>query len=215
VWDSRSNRVAIRDLCTDHRAPATEEEEMAESFAERLVSVRVGLVLGLLAVLYGWILGAAFGAAEHQIREIFVADAEASRAVYLERAKGDEAVAGAAMKRMDEAAWRYFLRAHLHAGGIGSIAIGASLLLSMLSRGPRGLASTLLGLGAVGYPLFWMLAGLRAPGIGSTTVAKESLNWLAIPSAACLIVGALITLYLVVRQLFGTRARVATIVSRS
>ncbi len=180
---------------------------MAESFAERLVPVRVGLVLGLLAVLYGWILGASFGAAEHQIREVFVADAEASRAIYLEKAKGDAEVAAAAMKKMDETAWRYFLRAHLHAGGIGSIAIGASLLLSMLSRGPRGLASTLLGVGAIGYPLFWMWAGLKAPGIGSTAVAKESLGWLAIPSAGCLIVGALITLYLVVSQLFLTRPR--------
>jgi hypothetical protein len=182
---------------------------MDQALSERLATVRLGLVLGLVAVLYGWVLGGAFGAAEHQIRKVFVADAEASRAIYLEKNKGDEAAATAAMKRMDETAWRYFLRAHLHAGGIGSIAVGASLLLSMLSRGPRALASTLLGVGAIGYPLFWMLAGLKAPGIGSTAVAKESLNWLAIPSAGCLLVGAAITLYLTVRELFLARPRAA------
>jgi hypothetical protein len=175
---------------------------MGDSLRERVGAVRLGLLLGLLTVLYGWGLGAVFGAGEDWVREGFLADAETSRAIYLDKAKGDPEAATAAIKQMDETAWRYFLRAHLHAGGIGSIAIGASLLLSMLSSRLRGLASTLLGIGAIGYPLFWMLAGLKAPGLGSTAAAKESLRWLAIPSTGCLIVGGLITLWLVVSELF-------------
>lgn len=168
--------------------------------------VRFGLLFGLLAVLYGWGLGLVFGVNEDGIRKRFIADAEGSRAIYLQKA-GTEDGATAAIKKIDESAWRYFLRAHLHAGGIGSIAIGGSLVLSLLSvgRGAKLVASLLLGLGAVGYPLFWMLAGLRAPGLGSTGAAKESLQWLAIPSAGGLFIGGLITFGLVVADLFFRR----------
>lgn len=168
--------------------------------------VRFGLLLGLLAVLYGWSLGIAFGVNEDGIRETFIADAERSRAIYVQKA-GSEAGATEAIKKIDETAWRYFLRAHLHAGAIGSIAIAASLLLAMLAvgRGPKVVASTLLGLGAVGYPLSWMLAGMRAPGMGSTAAAKESLLWLAVPTTVGLLVGGLMTFGLVAAGLFFRR----------
>jgi hypothetical protein len=168
--------------------------------------VRFGLLFGLLAVLYGWSLGLVFGADEDGLRARFIAAAEAKRAMYVQKT-GSEEGATAAIKRIDESAWTYFLRAHMHAGGIGSIAIGGSLVLSLLSvgRGPKLVASTLLGLGALGYPLFWMLSGLRAPELGSTAAAKESLQWLAIPSAGGLYVGALITFGLVVADLFVRR----------
>ena len=168
--------------------------------------VRFGLLFGLLTVLYGWGLGLVFGVNEDGIRKRFIADAETSRAIYLQKA-GSEEGATAAIKRIDETAWRYFLRAHLHAGGIGAIAIGGSVVLSLLSvgRGPKQVASLLLGLGAVGYPLFWMWAGMRAPGLGSTGASKESLQWLAIPSAGGLFLGGLITCGLVVTDLFIRR----------
>ena len=41
-----------------------------------------------------------------------------------------------------------------------------------------------MGLGSLGYSMFWMLAGMRAPGLGSTGAAKESLEWLAVPTSA-------------------------------
>lgn len=168
--------------------------------------VRFGLLLGLVAVLYGWGLGLVFGVGEDAIRERFVADAEASRAIYVQKA-GSEDAASAAIKKMDGTAWTYFIRAHLHAGAIGSIAIGGSLVLAMLSvgHGPKLAASLLLGIGAVGYPLSWMLAGMRAPGMGSTTAAKESLFWLAVPSSVGLFVGGLLTFGLVAADLFFKR----------
>ena len=168
--------------------------------------VRFGLLFGLLAILYGWGLGVAFGLNEEAFRKRFLADAEANRAIYVQEA-GSEEGATAAIKKIDESAWTYFLRAHMHAGGIGSIAIGASVVLSLLSvaRGAKLVASLLLGLGALGYPLFWMLAGLRAPGLGSTKAAKESLEWLAIPSAGALFIGGLITFGLVAADLFFRR----------
>jgi hypothetical protein len=173
----------------------------------QLGSVRFGLVLGLLSVLYGWGLGILFGAGEDWLRAGFVADAEANRALYVQKAGSDDAATDL-IKRIDASAFNYFIRAHLHAGAIGSIAIGASLVLAFLSVGPtlKVTASSLLGIGAVGYPLFWMWAGLRAPGLGSTGAAKETLRWLAWPSTAALIVGGVLTLVLVVGDLFARRS---------
>ena len=171
-----------------------------------LSPVRFGLLFGLLAILYGWGLGLVFGAYEHEWRQRFIDDAERNRALYVAKT-GSEEAATAAIKKIDESAWTYSLRAHMHAGGIGSIAIGGSVLLSLLSVGRtwKLLASTLLGVGAIGYPLFWMLAGMRTPGLGSTGAAKESLQWLAIPSAGGLFVGGLITFGLVIADLFVRR----------
>lgn len=174
----------------------------------QLDPVRFGLVLGLVAVLHGWGLGILFGAGEDWLRAGFIADAEANRAFYVQKA-GSEEGATALIKRIDASAFTYFIRAHLHAGAIGSIAIGASLVLAFLSVGTRlkTAASSLLGFGAVGYPLFWMWAGLRAPALGSTGAAKETLRWLAWPSSGALIVGGLLTLALVVTDLVVRRTR--------
>ena len=174
----------------------------------QLDPVRFGLVLGLVAVLFGWGLGIFFGVGEDWIRKRFIADAEEHRAIYVQKA-GSEDGATAAIKRIDESAWHYLIRAHLHGGGIGSIAIGASLVLALVSARPglKMAASALLGVGALGYPLFWMWAGLRAPGLGSTGAAKESLRWLAMPSSGALIVGGVITLTLVVGDLMLGRGR--------
>jgi hypothetical protein len=165
--------------------------------------VRFGLLFGLLAVLFGWGLGVLFGLDEHGYRQRFIDEAERNRALYVASA-GSEEGATAAIAKIDASAWTYSLRAHMHGGGIGSIAIGASLVLALLSVGrtPKLVASTLLGVGAVGYPLFWLLAGMRAPALGSTGAAKESLQWLAIPSAGSLFVGGLLTFGLVALDLF-------------
>jgi len=76
-------------------------------------------------------------------------------------------------------------RAHLHAGSLGVVAVGLSLLVVLLGTGPRVARAISLGLGAggLGYSLYWLLAGFRAPGLGGTGAAKESLAWLAIPSS--------------------------------
>ena len=180
---------------------------MANGVRSQLDPVRFGLVLGLIAILFGWGLGILFGAAEDWLRAGFIADAEANRAFYVQKA-GSEEGATKLIERIDASAFAYFIRAHLHAGAIGSIAIGASLLLAFLSVNPglKTAASSLLGFGALGYSVFWMWAGLRAPSLGSPGAARESLRWLAWSSSGALIVGALLTLVLVVNDLFVRRA---------
>ena len=56
---------------------------------------------------------------------------------------------------------------------------------------------------ALGYPLFWMLSALRAPGMGGTGAAKESLQWLALPSSGLCCLGLLAVAVITGRALFG------------
>jgi hypothetical protein len=51
------------------------------------------------------------------------------------------------------------------------------------SRKVTALITIVLGAGGLGYSVFWMWAGFRAPALGSTGAAKESLAWLAMPSS--------------------------------
>lgn len=157
-----------------------------------LKSVRWGILLSTLAIFAGFFLGGLFGAVEDAFKGYLKAEGQqALVSVY----KNDQAK----MDKVVNKSWTYFKRAHMHAGGIGS----ASLILSILLAGLRGSLqvrqglSTGLGVGALGYSLFWLLAGMRAPGMGSTGVAKESLNWLAIPSAGLLLIGVLGTIILI------------------
>ena len=83
------------------------------------------------------------------------------------------------------------------------------LLLSFLERsgaGLRGGVATALGLGALGYPIFWLLAGLRATGLGGTGAAKETLEWLALPAAGMLLLGFLAVLTLFAFEAFAARS---------
>jgi hypothetical protein len=59
-----------------------------------------------------------------------------------------------------------------------------------------------LGAGGLGYALFWLLAGFRAPSLGGTGPAKDAFEWLAVPSAGLLLLGIVAVLVLTVRDLF-------------
>jgi hypothetical protein len=168
-----------------------------------LRQVRVGVLLSLLCVLFGFGLGGLFGGAEDTLKGELAQRATAVQdTVY----GGDVAQ----VKAIQDRAWTYFKRAHMHGGAIGSFALlGALLLASLagLSARVRALTAAALGTGALGYSVFWLLAGLRAPGLGGTGPAKESLAWLAFPSAGLLLLGVIALIVLVVRQLFLAQPR--------
>ena len=173
---------------------------MSSPYLESLRTLRIGLLLALLAVVYGFGLGAAFGAAEDDIKAHLRADADA---VFDAEYGGDEA----RRDKVTAKAWTYFKRAHLHANGLGTAALAMILVLAALPAGVRLRSATAiaLGLGAIGYSLFWMFAGLAAPGLGSTGAAKASLEWLAIPSSGLCIIGLLLTLRGVLAAFFLSR----------
>jgi hypothetical protein len=147
---------------------------------------KLGTFFALLTILFSFAMGAGFGLKEDDIKGYLKAEAAGVKdSVY----KGDEVK----MKKITDKSWVYLKRAHLHAGAMGVIALAVSLLLGLLnSCGFCKFAGSLcLGLGALGYSVFWMLAGLTAPALGSTGAAKEALKLLAQPSAGLCILGLL------------------------
>ena len=85
---------------------------------------------------------------------------------------GDEAKA----KKVSDKAWVYFKRAHLHANGLGTSALALIVLLTFLAGGDglKGILALASGIGGLGYSVYWLLAGMRAPGMGSTAAAGLS-----------------------------------------
>ncbi|MEZ4266595.1 MAG: hypothetical protein R3F39_09475 [Myxococcota bacterium] len=170
--------------------------------ATRLSPLLAGVVLSLCALLFGFGMGGAFGAAEDSIKGNLESSASAVLATVYE---GDQAKADAVVSK----SWSYLKRAHMHAGGIGAAALAMVLLLALLGPPTRAtrLVALALGLGAVLYPLFWLLAGLKAPGLGSTGAAKDALEWLAIPGAGGVLLGTFGTLALTIRAGIQARTR--------
>lgn len=161
-----------------------------------------GMILALLTIMYGQGMGIFFGVNEDAIKQQLKSSAmEVRETVY----KGNDA----AMKTVLDNSWNYMKRAHLHAGGMGTTAFALMIALVLLGASRRvtlvlGLA---LGGGGLGYSLYWMLAGFRAPGLGSTGAAKESLKWLAMPTSGMFVLATLAVLVLLVGAL---RAKPAT-----
>ncbi len=161
----------------------------------------VALLLGMLTLVYGFGIGIAFGVAEDDMKQALNDDAQA---VMAEVYKGDAAKA----KGVVDKAWSYMKRAHLHAGGLGAASLVMVMLLAfacrptMITRG----AALLLGVGALGYPIYWMVAGFAAPGLGGTGAAKESFAWLGMPTSGAVVIGTLATTVLVTMALARRKA---------
>lgn len=157
-----------------------------------------GLALAVFAVLFGFLMGGIFGLNEALIKDRLSASAAAvTSTVY----GGDAAKAQPVVAK----SWEYMQRAHLHGGAMGTAAIGLIGVLLLLGTAPRTLRvlGIALGLGALGYAVFWMWAGFIAPGLGSTGAAKESLRWLAMPSSGAVMLATAAVAVLAVRRMFG------------
>ena len=163
---------------------------------ERLRPLAPGILLALLAVAFGFAMGAAFGAAEDALKDGL---AERGRAVLDTAYGGDEA----GMNQVVKKSWSYYKRAHLHANALGTTALAAILLIAALGRPGmlEKVGAAAFGAGSLLYGVYWLLAGMRAPGMGSTGAAKESLAFIAIPGSSLCMIGLGITLYLVVSRL--------------
>lgn len=159
-----------------------------------------GLAFAVFAVLFGFLLGGVFGLNEAVIKDRLAASAAAvTTTVY----NGDAAAAEPVVAK----SWDYMQRAHLHGGAMGTAAIGMIVVLLLIGTSPRvtRVLSLALGLGALGYAVFWMWAGFRAPGLGSTGAAKESLRWLAMPSSGAVMLATVAVAFLCVRAALRAR----------
>jgi hypothetical protein len=171
---------------------------------ERLRPALPGLLLAVITLLFGFGLGIVFGLNEDLIKSrLAAAAAEVHQPVY----HGDAAAA----KPVLEKSWTYMQRAHLHAGALGTSAIGLILVLVLLGTGPTltRIIGIALGVGSLGYSVFWLWAGFRAPGLGGTGAAKESLSWLAMPSSGAVVLATAAVAVLCAAALVRSRAPAA------
>lgn len=156
-------------------------------------------MFAVAAIGFGFILGGIFGIAEDQVKDHLKNNAAAvADSVY----QGDEL----AMAKVTGKAWSYMKRAHMHGGAIGTSAVVLCLLLGFLSRPSdriKTLASLSLGIGSLGYPLFWLMAACKAPTLGSTAAAKESLFYLAVSTSGLILLGWLAVLLLLGCEIFS------------
>ncbi len=170
---------------------------MEKEVVMKMKTVRVGILLSFLTLLYGFTLGGVFGAFESSIKGHLKQEGQSVMdTVY----KGETAK----LKQVVSKSWVYFKRAHLHANGLGVVSLASILVLMAMpvtTTLKRWLAIA-LGTGALGYSLFWMLAGLKAPALGGTGAAKEALSWLAKPTAFLCIAGLAAVIVIVVKTLF-------------
>ena len=160
---------------------------MSENGFAGIRPAKLGTFFALLTILYAFASGATFGLFEKQVKDHLWAEAEAVKKT--DAYNSDEAK----MKKITDKSWIYCKRSHMHAAGLGAIALAVALLLGVLrSHSFCKFAGTLcLGLGSLGYSVFWALAAHVAPGLGSTGEAKEALKLLAQPSAGLCILGLL------------------------
>lgn len=163
------------------------------SLTANLRAASLGLALAVLTIFYGQGMGIVFGLNEDAIKDRLKASAEEVRdSAY----KGDDA----AIKAVLDKSWNYMQRAHLHAGGLGTTAVSLIVVLCLLgtSRHATTAIGVALGAGGLGYSVFWMWAGFRAPALGSTGAAKESLKWLAMPSSGAFVLATLAVLVVII-----------------
>lgn len=168
-----------------------------ERLGEPLRAALPGLTFAVFAVLFGFLMGGIFGLNEDVIKDRLSASAAAATpTVY----QGNAAAAEPVVSK----SWEYMQRAHLHGAAMGTAAIGMIVLLVMIGTRPRNIRilGIALGAGALGYAIFWMWAGFRAPGLGSTGAAKESLRWLAMPSSGAVMLATIGVAYLTLRAMF-------------
>lgn len=165
-----------------------------------LRTASLGLALAVLTILFGQGMGIVFGLNEDVIKSRLEASASEVRdSVY----KGNDV----AIKAVLDKSWNYMQRAHLHAGGMGTTAVSLIVVLCLFGNSRRVIAaiSVALGTGGFGYSVFWMWAGFRAPALGSTGAAKESLKWLAMPSSGAFVLATVAVLLVLIAGLVSRR----------
>jgi hypothetical protein len=119
----------------------------------KLSQVKVGLALALLCLLAGIGLGVSFGVKEDLYQDFIASGIAAHPALHDAASQG--------------VIWRWALRAHFHAAGVGAFGLVLIVLvaLSGMSDLRKKVTAVLVGLGGL-YPLSWFVMFLVAPAMG-------------------------------------------------
>jgi len=132
-----------------------------------LKSIKYGLVLVMLGLIFGIGLGVTFGVNEDLFQTYIEQGVAAHPEVHDEKSPGK--------------IWRFAQRAHFHATGIAAFSIGLLLLVaaSRLKEKYKQIAGILIGLGSF-YPLAWFTIFLLAPSIGRDAAHEHPLTELLV-----------------------------------
>ena len=166
----------------------------------RFTHVKYGILLAMVAILFGGLMGLSFGCCEDDVKG------------YLKTQAGSVAQEkyGGVQEKMDKVtnkSWVYMKRAHLHSQTMGVIAIAFSLLVAWLNFNPKiqlGV-SLLSGFGSLGYGVFWLLAALLAPSMGGTHQAKEAVGLIAQASGASFFVAGVTVFAVLAYKMFVSK----------
>jgi hypothetical protein len=146
-------------------------------------SLKLGLVLSMLTLIFGISMGILFGANEDRVQD-YISDGIATHQS-LHDAKSQSKI------------WRYAQRAHFHATGVSAFALVLILITASTALTRRGkfIASTLVGFGSF-YPLSWFSMFLLSPSMGREgahhAFVTESITMI---SVACLSIGIAMVMY--------------------
>ena len=159
-----------------------------------------GLLFAVATLLFGFGLGIVLGLNEDAIKSRLTASAAAvNESVY----HGDSAAAKAVLDK----SWTYMQRAHLHAGGLGHHCgrphppSGPARHRTLHHAGHQSRPRR----GRPGPFRILALGRFHAPGLGSTGAAKESLEWLAMPSSGAVVVATAAVAVLCLAAIAGRR----------
>jgi hypothetical protein len=170
----------------------------AINMENKMYSVRWGVVLAVLTILFGFFLGAAMGGAEAGIRDYWQSLAQPGLAgLYQNDPQKISTVVGQS--------WKMLQRAHMHAAAIGTASLVLMVVIANLKTKElyKQTAAWFLGLGGLGYSLSWFLVAFRAPVVGNIHVAKDGIHLLAAPSIGLLLAGTAIVLVLGIKAVFS------------
>lgn len=128
-----------------------------------LNNIKTGLALVLLSLAFGLAMGVSFHVYEDSYKSNIAAGIETNPAVH--DAKSADKI------------WRYAQRAHFHATGISSFALGLVILtlFTSMNASMKKLASTLVGLSG-SYALAWYSMYMLAPSIGRAAAHEHILT---------------------------------------
>ncbi|CAM2958404.1 hypothetical protein [Vibrio rarus] len=160
----------------------------------KIKPIKIGVLLSLLTILFGYGLGCIFGAANSSMKAYFHEQVYVVHASNFTTEKDKDT---AFSKAKD-----YIKRAHLHSAAMGTASLATIFALGFCSISDRKktIVSTITGLGAAGYGVFvWTLMAFVTPMIGKSA-AHETIAILAIPTGLALVFGTMATIYYVAKE---------------
>jgi hypothetical protein len=162
---------------------------------EELATVKIGLAMVLLVLVFGVGMGISFGVNEDTYKSYIAEGIQEHPEVHDDKSQ--------------DKIWRYAQRAHFHATGIAAFSLGLIILVmfSGMKARLKTVSAVLIGLGGL-YPFSWFTMFRLAPSIGRGAAHDHYLTELfTYVGVGCLLLGMTILIANLFLGLFGEDAR--------